>query len=145
MDWWENGVMEFPGQSRHSNTPALQNSVLSSYSVLFGSLLGDLLAIGLGRSGGGGRGSFGLDHAHLLFVFLEKDGPASFAHFLLARNAGTHFLGEIESRAHLALAGSRGLAKLLHGLAHLAAHHALQFGDRAFHHAGQILQRAANG
>ena len=34
---------------------------------------------------------------------------------------------------------------MLHGLAHLAAHHALQFGDRAFHHAGKTLQRAADG
>ena len=35
--------------------------------------------------------------------------------------------------------------KLLHRLAHFAAHHALQFGDGAFHHAGEIFQGAANG
>jgi hypothetical protein len=37
------------------------------------------------------------------------------------------------------------LAELLHGLTQFPAHHALQFGDGAFHHAGEILQGTADG
>jgi hypothetical protein len=33
----------------------------------------------------------------------------------------------------------------LHRLAHLPTHHPLQLGDRGFHHAGQVLERAADG
>ena len=41
-------------------------------------------------------------------------------------------------------AGGR-LPQLLHGLAHLAAHHPLQFRDGAFHHARQALEGAPDG
>ena len=38
-----------------------------------------------------------------------------------------------------------GLTELLHRLAHFSAHHALELGDRALHHGGEILERATDG
>ena len=109
-------------------------------------MLRNLLPFRLRRRGRlGRRGRFRLHHAHLLLVFLEQRRAAHLAGFLLAGDARAHFLGQVERRAHLALAGGGGLPELLHGLAHLAAHHALQFGDRALHHAGQAFQRAPDG
>src|SRR5262245_1792460 len=67
------------------------------------------------------RGSFRLDHAHFLFVFLKQSGAADFAGFLLAREPRPHFLGKIKSSAHLAFASGSRLSQLLHGLTHLAA------------------------
>src|ERR1035437_413476 len=109
-------------------------------------LLRNLLPFRLGRGcRRRRRRRFGLHHAHLLLVFLEQRRAADFASVLLAGDARTHFLGQVERRAHLALAGGCGLPELLHGLAQLAAHHALQFGDRTLHHAREVLERAPDG
>src|ERR1044071_2408344 len=106
-------------------------------------LLCDLLALCLWRRRLGG--SLRLDHAHLLFIFLEQRCATHLAGLLLAGDARTHFLGEIQSRPHLTFTRSGRLPQLLHGLTHLTTHHALQFIDRGFHHARQILEGAANG
>ena len=96
---------------------------------------------GLSRSG---SGDFRLHQSHLLLVFLEEHRAARFTSVLLSSNTGAHLFGKIQGGAHLTLTGGCGLAELLHRLAHLAAHHALQFGNGTLHHPGEIFERAPN-
>src|SRR5213592_3504800 len=99
--------------SQNSKTPKLHYSVVCS-------LFGNFLSFGL-RGCGCGRGGFGLHHAHFLFIFLEERRAAHLTRLLLAGDARAHFLSEVQSGPHLTLAGSGGLAQLLHGLAQFSA------------------------
>src|SRR5438093_12337034 len=99
------------GDSRRSQARLGSNTApLHKSASLF---LRNLLPLGLFLSPRRRRGGcFALHHAHLLLVFLEQRRAAGLAHLLLARDAGTHFLRQVECSAHLPFPTGRGLSAL---------------------------------